>query len=447
MLATVVGWSQALVLRLLADLAVCESGTAWDAASDDPVLAAAFLTSFWAALQPSLGAFVLASAVHVANSLRVMPEGLDNNGTYLLLIMVNVLHSSLWALVTGHEGGALLDEGAGRAITLALYFFAAFAKLNTGFFVTRCSASTVGTVALLKLFPDKIWPSPSPMSAMLPRIFVLLKAAVFLTEWAVPLLLLTQSRYALLLALAMHHAMGVAGFWVFSVVMQATVCLLFAPAASAALLARVAAHPLWNVTLAGTVLFLLAAHNNPRLHLPAALARAVKPLRLRATLLPGESGCYLQAVWAVWSSLLLFACVVVPLEPELDLTLLPESGVGWATLAIAIALGCSPYLGGRTHASWTMYSNLRLEGSVSNHFFCGPRMQVFGCLRETCTVLDSTDPSIRNFCMGIDAAAAAGPRLAALLNTCDVEPLVWWNSHGCYGSFLCSSTVYTLHDS
>ena len=170
------------------------------------------------------------------------------------------------------------------------------------------------------------------------------KLAVLGIEWGVPLLLLMQSRHAIVVALLMHYAMGLAGFWVFSVVMQGAVVLLFAPRASAALMQSLLQSPLWQVAVPAATGFLLLAHNNPAYHLPQRVADAVRPLRLRATLLPGESGCYTMVVWAVWSSFQLAACFALPLELEPGLPWLPLTSFGWASLGVAVTLGCVPYL-------------------------------------------------------------------------------------------------------
>jgi hypothetical protein len=304
---------------------------------------------------------------------------------------------------------------------------------------TNYSAATMGIVQLLKLAPDGVWRpatgrKPSPRAARMMRVLLLAnKVAVLGVEWAVPVLLLTQSRHAVLVALVMHFAMGLAGFWVFSVVMEGAVVLLFAPQACATLMQSLVQSQLWQVAVPSVTVFLLLAHNNPALCLPQAAADAIRSLRLRATLLPGESGCYTMVVWAVWSSLQLAACLLLPLELEPGLPMLPCTAIGWATLAVAVMLGCAPYLGGRTHASWSMFSNLRLEGGATNHFICGPRLQCFGWLRDTCVVVSSTDLDIAHFTMGVDAVAGAGPNLSALLGAaCGLRAgqlVVMWNSN------------------
>ena len=180
------GWSHVLLLRLLGDLCV-EDGSAWDVLRSEPLMGVSFVTLLWCTALPSAVAFAVAAAAHVLKKMLVMPEGLDNNGTYLLLVMINFLYGSADQLLlsgsattsgttsVAEPDGVLspIDEAvaAARALTLALYFFAAFAKLNTGFMLhTNFSAATMGLVQLLKLAPDGAWPSrPSPRAQQMTR--------------------------------------------------------------------------------------------------------------------------------------------------------------------------------------------------------------------------------------------------------------------------------------
>jgi hypothetical protein len=50
--------------------------------------------------------------------------------------------------------------------------------------------------------------------------------------------------------------------------------------------------------------------------------------------------------------------------------------------ALLVANGLLPYLGGKTETSFAMYSNLRTEGGVSNHWLIPPTVQVWGYQRD-----------------------------------------------------------------
>ena len=49
--------------------------------------------------------------------------------------------------------------------------------------------------------------------------------------------------------------------------------------------------------------------------------------------------------------------------------------LAWVTVAVLALNSASPYLGGKTGSTFTMYSNLKVEGGVSNHFLI-PRLPI-----------------------------------------------------------------------
>jgi hypothetical protein len=66
------------------------------------------------------------------------------------------------------------------------------------------------------------------------------------------------------------------------------------------------------------------------------------------------------------------------------------------TIAIIALNAASPYLGGKTGATFTMFSNLRVEGGKSNHFFL-PRLPIETMQDDLVTILDSSNKSLKSF--------------------------------------------------
>ena len=72
-----------------------------------------------------------------------------------------------------------------------------------------------------------------------------------------------------------------------------------------------------------------------------------------------------------------------------------------ASLAVfMIFIGLCPYIGVKTHSTFSMFSNLRVEGGSSNHYlflmFPGlQRLAPFGLLEDVVTVTDSNHERIR----------------------------------------------------
>jgi len=55
---------------------------------------------------------------------------------------------------------------------------------------------------------------------------------------------------------------------------------------------------------------------------------------------------------------------------------------------VTVLNGLSPYLGLKTRAAFTMYSNLRLEAADSNHLLWPRSLNLLGTLDEPVTILD-----------------------------------------------------------
>ena len=62
----------------------------------------------------------------------------------------------------------------------------------------------------------------------------------------------------------------------------------------------------------------------------------------------------------------------------------------WVLVAITLLIAAGPYLGLRTQGSFTMFSNLRTEQGVSNHYFL-PSADLFGMQHDYVEIVASTD--------------------------------------------------------
>jgi hypothetical protein len=57
--------------------------------------------------------------------------------------------------------------------------------------------------------------------------------------------------------------------------------------------------------------------------------------------------------------------------------------------------GLSPYLGLKTENSFSMFSNLRTEGNVTNHYLVPVSFQVFDFQKDLVEIVSSTDSSLQ----------------------------------------------------
>lgn len=59
--------------------------------------------------------------------------------------------------------------------------------------------------------------------------------------------------------------------------------------------------------------------------------------------------------------------------------------------------GCSPYLGLKTENSFAMFSNLRTEGGISNHYIVPASSQIFNFQDELIEITGSSDPNLQKY--------------------------------------------------
>ena len=81
-----------------------------------------------------------------------------------------------------------------------------------------------------------------------------------------------------------------------------------------------------------------------------------------------------------------------------------------AIVVCFLVTGLAPYLGLKTHSTYTMFSNLYVEGGATNHFLFRPWMAPFPFLRDVVTVTDTNLPSVRGYMI-----ESAGPRAVGSL--------------------------------
>ena len=68
----------------------------------------------------------------------------------------------------------------------------------------------------------------------------------------------------------------------------------------------------------------------------------------------------------------------------------------WVILGLTLLNGCNPYLGLKTTTAFTMFSNLRTEGDLNNHFFL-TRVPGFSYQDQLVSVIESNDPLLQPY--------------------------------------------------
>ena len=109
-----------------------------------------------------------------------------------------------------------------------------------------------------------------------------------------------------------------------------------------------------------------------------------------------------HGLWLIWSCLLAVGLVRQAHATTNDAHQAYNSNIAVAficTLLTGLMLLTSfaPYIGIKTQATFTMFSNLTVEGGQTNHFFYRPWMAVFDLLEDVCIVTDSSLDRIKYY--------------------------------------------------
>lgn len=289
-----------------------------------------------------------------------------------------------------------------RVSFVLLWAFAALAKVNSGFLdvLSSCSVWVLESIPLVEV-PHGLHP---------PVI-----VATIAVEATVPLLLLFHRTrpYAVVLAFGFHLVSAFAGHSSFSGFAWSMYALFLPPAAlaRAAVLARrgvsgARARLASRAVLAGRsalAVRIVRPVDRPVLLLAALVGTWVLGRYLLLGLLPdGVQGGARH--WGAVALCVLFMCATGAVLLRVRPHWLPargpravmrvHSGVMLLGLALLVFTAAMPYLGLKTRAAFTMFSNVRTEPGHWNHLLVPEQVRVFGWQDGRVTILDTDDPRL-----------------------------------------------------
>ena len=277
-----------------------------------------------------------------------------------------------------------------RLVLLAAYSFAAFAKLNSGFFDPTTSCAV--------LYQDQLVSSWGLQALSVQGDDVLSRivpVAAALTELSVPALLLVRRTrpWGVLLAMTFHWSLALdleQHFWDFTSVLF-VLFLLFLDEARLQDLASRAGHLRHKTpgivrrffVLVGLLLALVAA---------AAGTRGA-PRGLRAAgVLAGHLAWWVGGT--VTLGLVARSVLASRKQPVAALRARPRLLVVLVVPVLVVVNGLTPYLELKTGFGWNMYSNLRTVAGESNHFLVPRTWDLTGAQRDRVSIISSTDPAL-----------------------------------------------------
>lgn len=353
------------------------------------------LAALHVVFRPSLTGFILLISLQLFDAVYRMPLT-TNHWIFTAFVNLTILHTIVYLVVRNRSfdlrGDDLLKTFAPviRIEVIILYFFTFFHKLNAGFFSPGTSCAT----DLLKAqHIDTIIPMNDSLIAFNAHFTIAI-------ELLIPVFLcFRQTRHAGILAGLFFHTVlsysAYNAFYDFSSMMFA-LYFLFA--------GNGFGHSIIQ-TFDGLRLAVMRVLK-PRhytlgklLFAACCLLAALAVVYWLTSTLTGFKSFHLYFFWTIYSSLFVYCFVMFMLSgsqvkyhapaftlPHRSFLILP---------CIVFLNGASPYLGLKTENSFAMFSNLRTEGGVSNHYVVPAGLQVFSYQEDAVEIISSSDPYLQ----------------------------------------------------
>ncbi len=351
------------------------------------------LISVWIIFKPTIGLFLLLISLQLVDVYDVMPYT-SNHWLFTAFVNITIIQALLYHVIKNKsfrvEESRWLETFAPvvRIELLLLYFYAVFHKLNSGFFTP---ASSCATDLLKAQHLDAVIP-------LSPAFFAANAYFTLIIETAIPILLCFRRtrNWGVLIGVVFHFILAYSSynaFFDFSSMVLALYALFI--------------NPHFFVALRD-------AGRNLKRRLLSAGPPAFSPVRLLMLLGVWGGGLfavlyitrrlfvpqsyYWYVFWTVYGLLyiaLLGWFMRTKANREVNQTAALSFGVPGAFFLLVPILvflnGLSPYVGLKTENSFAMFSNLRTEGNVTNHYLVPTSFQVFDFQKDVVEIVSSSD--------------------------------------------------------
>lgn len=267
-----------------------------------------------------------------------------------------------------------------RLEVLILYFYAVFHKLNSDFLNPQISCAT----DLLEA--QNIFNFPITL-----EIFSLAGYFTLFIEAAIPLLLLFKRtrKSGILIGILFHSVLAYSsynGYFDFSSMMFA-LYFLFADQSLSAFIIKQYAR-IKNSNLFEEFSFVKLAVSIFIIVISLAL------LHFLVRFLPEFPDFNLYFFWLIYNLVFIYLIFIYYLRrsdgSQNNLFTIAKPAF-WMMPVLVLINGFSPYLGLKTESSFSMFSNLRTEGGVSNHYLMPASSQIFDFQKKYVELISSSD--------------------------------------------------------
>ncbi|MDO1446010.1 HTTM domain-containing protein [Rhodocytophaga aerolata] len=351
------------------------------------------LAAVYVIFKPSIGRLVLLITMQLVDIVYTMPAT-SNHWLFTAFVNLTIVQALIYLIIKNRRFQIREDEffetfaPVIRIEVIILYFYAVFHKLNSGFFTPESSCAT----DLLKAqHLDLIFP-------LSPEMFAANAYFTLVVEATIPLFLCFKRtrNWGILLGLIFHWVLGYSShnaFYDFSSMIFATY-FLFASYPLSSYLTNLYSrirHRVSKVLSPGNVFGNLAQLISFWL-VGMAIIFIITKVLAKAELF------YLHIFWTGYSLVCIGLVVVFMIShrrKEQIVVASPSFAVPhplFYVLPVMVFLnGLSPYIGLKTENSFAMFSNLRTEGNISNHYIIPASFQIFDFQKDMVEILSSSD--------------------------------------------------------
>jgi hypothetical protein len=349
------------------------------------------LTALYVIGRPGVTSVALLAILQIFDALYRMPYT-TNHWIFTAFVNLTILHALCYEVMRKRSlrvaEGTLFQTFAPvvRAEVIILYFFAVFHKLNSGFFapLTSCAFDLLQAQNL-----DAILPLSTEFYKWNPYFTIAV-------ELAIPVLLCIRRtrKAAVVIGILFHGVLAFSSynaFYDFSSMIFAVYFLFIDPRLSesihtAVIRSRTSMNKLFiSYTVVKISVLVIGV-----------LAGAGMLFALNQKL--DSSRTVHLAFWAIYCFVALFVFICYGFRSGTTQGAPSFSIVHWSLILLPVIVfinGISPYLGLKTENSYAMFSNLRTEGGVTNHFILPASIQLFGYQKEVVEIVSSTDRGLQ----------------------------------------------------
>lgn len=351
------------------------------------------LAAVYVIFKPSVGKLVLLITMQLVDIIYTMPAT-SNHWLFTAFVSITILQALLYLIIKNKSFKIKEDQlfetfaPVVRIEVIILYFYAVFHKLNSGFFTPESSCAT----ELLKAqHLDTIF-------SLSPELFAANAYFTLLVEAIIPIFLCFKKtrNWGVLVGLIFHCLLAYNShnaFYDFSSMVLAAYFLFISPTFGTHLLDMRSKmkHKASLVFSSGNIYRNLA-------QLISLWLVGIAIIFVITKVLPQAASYYLYIFWTGYSLLCIGIFVVFMLSGNRQKQTETESlsfslphPLFYVLPVLVFLNGLSPYIGLKTENSFAMFSNLRTEGGISNHYIIPASFQIFNFQKDMVEIVSSSD--------------------------------------------------------